>query len=392
MEQKGFLVLSDISGYSSYLNQSELEHAHETLTDLLNLLIERTSSPLQIFKLEGDAVLSYAPSGAFHQGQTLLEVIENSYLAFRKALQLMTLNTTCTCNACRYIPNLDLKFFVHYGTYTVQEMGQYRELLGSDVNLVHRITKNRISEKLGTKAYAAFTQTVIDELQMSDLAAEMEALSDTYADVGQLTLFIHDMHTVWETRKDETRLALDPANALYVAEDDFPVPPPLLWEYITKPEYRSIFFSDSQTLTKGDNARIGKDSVYVCAHGEQQVLHTILDWQPFDQYTFRQWDARLKLSQFLTLKLHPAGEGTRLQLILGKFEDKGLKARVMEKLMPIMIKRNEKGMWEPIRKKILEDLDAGSAAIAPRIKLGEGLAAEAASQSLGALPKDPGDG
>ena len=390
MEQKGFLVLSDISGYSSYLNQSELEHAHETLTDLLNLLIERTDSPLQIFKLEGDAVFSYAPSGAFHQGQTLLEVIENSYLAFRKALQLMTLNTTCPCNACGYIPNLDLKFFVHYGTYTVQEMGQYRELLGSDVNLVHRITKNRIGEKLGKKAYAAFTQAVIDELQMHDLAGEMEALTDSYPDAGELTLFVHDMHSVWEARKDEVSLAVDPADALYVGEDVFPIPPPLLWEYITKPEYRTIFFnSDSQTLKKGEDGRIGKDSVYVCAHGKEQLLHTILDWQPFEQYTMRQWDPSVKLSQFITLRLHPEGQGTRLQFLLGKFENKGLKAWLFDKLMPMMIKRNEKNTWEPIRKKILEDLEAGSAAVAPRIKLGEGLAAEGASQSLGTLPKAP---
>lgn len=52
----------------------------------------------------------------FLQGQSLLDMIESTYASFRKALELMVINTTCTCNACRNLPNLDLKFFVHYGS------------------------------------------------------------------------------------------------------------------------------------------------------------------------------------------------------------------------------------------------------------------------------------
>src|SRR3989304_1383265 len=129
MPENGFLVIADISGYSSYVRDSELEHARDTLAALLNLLIEHTRSPFAIAKLEGDAVFSYAPAGAFLQGQSLLEVMEGTYVAFRIALDLMVRNTTCPCNACRNLPKLDLKFFVHFGEYLVQEMGGFRELL-----------------------------------------------------------------------------------------------------------------------------------------------------------------------------------------------------------------------------------------------------------------------
>ena len=50
-------------------------HAY-SLTILLNVLIDHTQSPLVLSKLEGDAVFSYAPSGGFLQGQTLLDMIE----------------------------------------------------------------------------------------------------------------------------------------------------------------------------------------------------------------------------------------------------------------------------------------------------------------------------
>src|SRR3989304_580355 len=126
MADQGFLVISDISGYSSYVRDSELEHARDSLSALLQILIEHTQSPFTIAKLEGDAVFSYAPGNAFLQGQSLLEMMEGIYVAFRKALELMVLNTTCPCNACRNLPNLDLKLFVHFGEYLVQAMGTHR--------------------------------------------------------------------------------------------------------------------------------------------------------------------------------------------------------------------------------------------------------------------------
>ena len=84
--------------------------------------------------------------------------MEGTYIAFRQALERMVLNTTCTCNACKNIPSLDLKFFIHHGTYMTQLLGAQTELVGSDVNLVHRLTKNSITEKTGVKAYAVYTQ------------------------------------------------------------------------------------------------------------------------------------------------------------------------------------------------------------------------------------------
>ena len=35
MSQTGLLLITDITGYSKYVNQSELEHAQSSLTDLL---------------------------------------------------------------------------------------------------------------------------------------------------------------------------------------------------------------------------------------------------------------------------------------------------------------------------------------------------------------------
>src|SRR3972149_3940602 len=238
MADQGFLVISDISGYSSYVRDSELEHARDSLAALLRILIEHIRSPFAIAKLEGDAVFSYAPGNAFLQGQSLLEMMEGAYVSFRKALELMVLNTTCPCNACRNLPNLDLKFFVHFGSYMTQKLGNFTELVGNDVNLVHRLAKNHIKEETGFKAYAAFTQSVMDALGLADFQNSLTPHREAFADVGEVQMYVHDMHKVWERLKDAVRIEVRPEEALVTIKYEFPVPPSILWEYLTKPEYR----------------------------------------------------------------------------------------------------------------------------------------------------------
>ena len=144
VSMEGLLVISDITGYTAFLKESELEHAEDSLRSLLNVFLDHTRPPLVVSRLQGDAVISYAPKGSFQQGQTLVETIVSTYLAFRQALERMVINTTCTCNACRNIPNLDLKFFVHYGPFMNQYLGSHIELVGADVNLVHRLQEARL--------------------------------------------------------------------------------------------------------------------------------------------------------------------------------------------------------------------------------------------------------
>ena len=120
MAEQGYLAIADITGYTAYLNESELEHAQDSLSTLLNLLIDETKPPLTISRLEGDAVISFAIDGSFLQSQSIVDLIDATYCAFKQALERMVLNTTCTCNACRNIPNLDLKFFLHHGEFLLQ--------------------------------------------------------------------------------------------------------------------------------------------------------------------------------------------------------------------------------------------------------------------------------
>jgi len=382
MTQQGFLIISDITGYSKYVNESELEHARDSLTALLNILIDHTQSPLVLSKLEGDAVFSYAPAGGFLQGQSLLDMIESTYASFRKALELMVLNTTCPCNACRNLPNLDLKFFVHFGSYMTQKLGNFTELVGNDVNLVHRLAKNHIKEETGFKAYAAFTQSVMDALGLADFQNSLTPHRETFADVGEVQMYVHDMHKVWERLKDAVRIEVRPEEALVIIKYEFPVPPSILWEYLTKPEYRVILLGASKLeLRNQTQGRTGVDSVFYCYHGNMETPQLILDWRPFEQFTTddaNSWGVTTRI----TCKLEPTQGGARLINLMGKPRGRGLRLMLFILLAKFVFARQVAKSVETLRQHIQQDLADGTAFVSPPIEVDQAQVASLAAQAL----------
>jgi len=315
---RGILLISDITGYTAFLNSSELEHAQDSLRTLLNLLIDHTKSPLIISRLEGDAVISYSPEGSFRQGQTIVEILERTYVDFRRALKMMVLNTTCTCNACRNIPNLDLKFFVHYGSFMLEPLHSDTELVGADVNLVHRLGKNSVAEQTNIKAYVLYTQSAVEGLGIQEIAGSMRKHVDSYESIGDVHVYVQNMHPVWDDERSRSTMSVQPQEALVNIEMDFPASPLLMWDYVTGPEYKAIIAgSKSARVDDKRNGRIGEGAIYYCAHETSTARHTIVDWRPPDEYSYT--DPFLGIISLNTIRLSPTEKGTRMSLLVGNF-------------------------------------------------------------------------
>jgi hypothetical protein len=56
---RGQLVIADISGYTRFLTDSELDHANGIVADLLNSIVDAMQTPLAVSNIEGDAVFMY---------------------------------------------------------------------------------------------------------------------------------------------------------------------------------------------------------------------------------------------------------------------------------------------------------------------------------------------
>lgn len=306
--QHGYLVLADISGYTSFVAQTELEHSHEILTDLLETVCDKIASLLTIHKLEGDAVFAYAPSSKITRGETLLELIEATYTAFRDKQVSMKRGTLCTCRACQSVPSLDLKFIAHHGDYVIQHVRDIREMVGTDVNLIHRLLKNRIAEATGWRAYLLMTERCLKSMSIQLEGAHEQI--ESYEHMAEVKTFSIDLHKRYREIREARRIMLTEADADVVLVRDFSVPPPVAWEWMQDPAKRNQWAS-SAVWSIGDRplGRMGKGASNHCAHGKGQVAtETVLDWRPFEYATFESFEnGRKRLTE--TYRFEPLTDG-----------------------------------------------------------------------------------
>ena len=346
MEQRGFIVIADITGYTAYLNESELVHAQETLTDLLKLLIDHTKRPLMISRLEGDAVISYGLEAGFLSGQTFMETIESTYVDFRRAIDLMVLNNTCQCNACANVSALDLKFFVHFGTFVLQRLGDHDELLGTDVNLIHRLLKNSIAASTGIRAYLACTDAAVQALGI-EVSDAMVPHAETVADLGEVSMWVSDMQLAYDAATSAESSGFDPNEVIVTLQAESALSPAVVWDYLADPEFRKVLNgSDRQEITERVAGRIGPGSSFQCFHGDKVLPQVILAWSPFD---------RILLEQLLLVpggpatmvvdyRLTPRNGGTALTLTAGRMSGSGVRRLLWRTMIRVSSSVVRRGM------------------------------------------------
>lgn len=316
---QGYLLIADITGYTVYLNESELDHAQKILKTLLELLITHSGPPLVVSKLEGDAVLSYGLTANVRDGQVFVEAIEGSYVAFRNMINLLVLNNHCQCNACANIALLDLKFFVHYGNFVVQQVERREELVGPDVILVHRLQKNRVTETTGIRAYTLYTDAAIRALGLDDWTVQLVAYRETYDHLGPVDVWVQDMTPVWQARKEKALITLAPKDVSLQVSTDIAMSPELVWGYLADPEFRkTVIGSDWQRVEDRRDGRIAPGSKYLCYHGERMTTQTILQWRPFEQMTSEDAFPLPNTYLLVDFVLTPIQTGTRLTQRMGK--------------------------------------------------------------------------
>ena len=354
----GYLVIADITGFTSYLAKVELEHANEILTDLLETIVKELKVLMTISKLEGDAVFAYVSQAETPGGERLLELIENTYIAFRRQREISRNNTTCTCNACKAIPTLDLKFFVHHGDYIVQEVSGIRELVGSDVNMIHRLVKNHVTEETGWNAYILFTQRafVTMGVQIEDVYKQTES----YDHLGEIQIICLDMHVRYQTILEARRVIISPDEADFIIPYDFKAPQSVVWNWITDPEKKSlsavehVIFSAKQR----PGGRSGPGATNHCAHGKNLkglMIETILDWRPFDYLTQETVDGKMVKQETWKLEPIPENRGTRLYLII-KMISMPLPLWIMRPIMKSMMSKVMQAYFQNAARQIEEEM------------------------------------
>ncbi|MEW6085146.1 MAG: DUF2652 domain-containing protein [Chloroflexota bacterium] len=314
--QHGYLLLADISGYTSFVAGTELEHSQDILSELLEVIIAKFKTQLIIHKIEGDAVFAYAPEQKIPHGEILLDLIESTYVAFRDKREAAHMRTTCTCNACRVIPTLDLKFIAHHGHYFEQNIMGAKELVGTDVNLIHRLLKNRVTESMGWKAYALFTVHALDHASMQPDG--LFAMTESYEHIGDVQTRSLDLHKRYKEITEARHVIVPPEEAHQILEYNYTAPSHIIWEWFNDPVKRGKWMTSDIIPIIRVGRRNGAGARNHCVHGKNQiVVEDVLDIRPIEYYTVRHTPQGASTSLMMTFRFTPTDSGgTHFRLLV----------------------------------------------------------------------------
>lgn len=282
--ESGCLLLADITGYTGYLQATELEHAQDVLADLLETIVETLQPVFVLSKLEGDAAFAYAAASSLNPTM-IMDTVEAVYFAFRKRLRDIDHATSCDCNACVLIPGLDLKFFLHFGEYVVRRIAGTEELTGPDVVLAHRLMKGTAGEAVQGSAYAAYTAATMDKVGMNPELLGFRPHTDHFDDIGDVELFVQDLHARWAFEQERQRVYVSKDEAVAEIEVDVPVEPAVIWEYASDHSKRMQWQPGLTGIDMVTDGRLGAGSTNHCMHGPDTTIEHVADWRPFSYYT-----------------------------------------------------------------------------------------------------------
>ena len=312
-KESGYFVLADISGFTAYLVDAEIEHAQAIIQDLLELIVRHLSKTLIFVQTDGDAVFTYIHGTTIERGETLFELIESTYIGFKNRVAEISQNRECSCKACREVGTLDLKFAVHYGDFALQEFQNHLVLMGlAPLFILKRKWKEAVAASTDWRGYALFTEDSLKQLNLHP--DDLEAVEIKGSKVRTFGLNLQSRYALLY---EHHQVIVDSESAQAVFTKDYSVSPSTLWAWINEPEKRSQWYSLRWIALVRTGGRTGRGAVNHCRHGLGETIETIVDWRPFDYFTseYRIMPGKLLIQQTKRLEALPDG-GTRLHVQL----------------------------------------------------------------------------
>jgi hypothetical protein len=362
LAQKGFLLIADITGYTVFLTSSELEHAQGVLDALFKSIFAEIKAPIVLSNLQGDAALAYLPDANVPQRQFPLDAIERIYCSFANTLGAMRLNTTCSCNACRNMGSLDLKFFLHHGEYATQTLAGRSELQGPEVIRLHRLMKNSVTKATGIKAYVLVTEAAATAIGLPDFFSCAIGHVEHTGEFGDTLCYVYDLAPVFAKWRASRRVFVerDEPLAFESMEVDLPVPPAIAWAYVTDVAKKIRWQQglDSMSMTGLAGGRVAAGATQHCAHGKGTTVHEIVDWRPFDYVSYH-IGTPLGTVARQTAEFTPlANGGTHLSLRSAMAESESRLAQGLVRLMMPLVAAKKLALTQRASKAALEKLVA----------------------------------
>lgn len=175
------LFIPDISGFTKFVQSTEIEHSQHVIAELLEVLISSNSLELKLAEIEGDALFFYKDEELPSQ-EKLLAQVEQMYTAFYSHMQMIKKNRICPCNACISASDLQLKIIAHSGELQFIAVQESKKPFGQSVIEAHRLLKNSITNDNYFLLSADLAKEVGLKSSYDSKLYRFEESSDTYDD------------------------------------------------------------------------------------------------------------------------------------------------------------------------------------------------------------------
>lgn len=192
---KATILIPDISGFTEFLSQTEIEHSTHIINELLEIIIAEDKLNFFLSEIEGDAVLFYR-KGEAPTAEALIDQCLRMFTAFHHQLKIIARDTVCQCGACQMTHGLNLKFIIHSGELFEYKINRFVKASGIDMIIAHRLLKNQVpgdeyilmSDRLGAQP----------DTKGGDLRLSWQKAEDHYASIGAVPYHYANLKSVRE--------------------------------------------------------------------------------------------------------------------------------------------------------------------------------------------------
>jgi uncharacterized protein DUF2652 len=265
------LFIPDISGYTQFVQNTEVEHSQHVISELLEVLINANNEDLKLAEIEGDALFFYK-EGSILSREKLLAQIEHMFTAFYGHLKMLEKNRICPCNACATAPELQLKIIAHIGELRFLDVQDSHKPFGQAVIEAHRLLKNSI----GSDNYTLISDSLSNAVGLPhDYFSRLFSFkkgNDSYDGIDIAYLFSEidneNLKLVPFAQPESVELANE--SALSITKE-FPISAETLLEFITNYTYRHEWIKevDKFEYNVDEVTRIGTE--HACVIGGKHL-------------------------------------------------------------------------------------------------------------------------
>ncbi|MBU2526828.1 MAG: DUF2652 domain-containing protein [Bacteroidetes bacterium] len=275
MSKKALFFLPDISGFSEFVHNTEINHSKHIMAELMEKLLDNNLLKLKLAEIEGDALFMYTVDNIPTLDQIFLQV-RAMFIAMQAHLKRYEYERVCHCGACSSTDNLSLKFVVHIGDIEFIKIKKSVKPHGSDVIKVHRLLKNQIP----VDEYVLFTRSVIAEVQETEAPDFMKLAisgSNTY-DFGSIDYVYVPLEALKQEVPYVPPIPVDiPKHKLVFREAVITADSLSLYELISNFKYRTLWNKNIRKIDYEEDRlnRVGTEHQCIVKGGKKLVPMTI---------------------------------------------------------------------------------------------------------------------